>query len=199
LDDHVPVTLVGRVIRGDKDHVFVTPDDGQPVPDDVDFVVLADQTMVGYVKFNGEGQAPDQLMGLLYDGFQMPDRRTLGDLDESKWELGLDGKPQDPQRHFNYLVLQRGDTGEMFTYTTASVTGRRAVGNLLRHYNRMLKSSPGMYPIVRLKTGGFNHRDPRVGWVQVPVFAVVGRHPANDVSKPDSSHTADMNDEIPFS
>ena len=95
----------------------------------------------------------------------MPDRDTLGDPDPSKWEMGLDGKPADPWRHFIYLVLQRGDTAELFTYTTCSVTGRRAIGNLLRHYDRMQRTHPDMYPVVRLKVGGFNHRDERVGWV----------------------------------
>jgi hypothetical protein len=198
LDEHVPVTLVGRVIRASKEHVFVTPDDGEPVPDDVDFVALVDQTMIGLIRFNGESTPPDQLMGLLYDGFQMPDHSALGDLDPSKWEIGLDGRPQDPWRHFNYLVLQRGDTGEMFTYTAGSVTGRRAVGNLLRHYDRLQKTHPDMYPVVRLKVGGFNHRDERVGWVQTPVFAVVGRHPKDDAAKPDSSPQADFDDSVPF-
>ena len=82
--------------------------------------------------------------------------------------------------------------------TTSSVTGRRAVGNLLRHYDRLQKTHPDMYPVVRLKVGGFNHRDPRVGWVPVPVFAVVGRHPKDDAAKPDSSPTADFDDTIPY-
>jgi hypothetical protein len=34
--------------------------------------------------------------------------------------------------------------------------------------------------------------------VQVPVFAVVGRHPKDDAAKPDSSPAADMSDQIPF-
>ena len=198
LDEYVPVTLVGRAIRGDKEHVFVTPDDGEPVPDDTDFTALCDQTMIGFIRFNGEGAPPDYKMGLLYDGFVMPKRETLGDTDSLEWELGLDGKPSDPWRHFMYLVLQRGDTGELFTYTAGSVTGRRAVGNLLRHYDRLQKTHPDMYPVVRLKVGGFNHHDERVGWVQVPVFAVVGRQPKDSVAKPDSSPAADMQDEIPF-
>jgi hypothetical protein len=93
----------------------------------------------------------------------------------SKWQLGLDGKPADPWQHHVYLVLQRGDTGELFTYVTSSATGRRAIGNLLRHYDRMTRTNPDMFPVVRLKVGGFQHRDERVGWVATPVFAVVGR------------------------
>jgi hypothetical protein len=92
LDDVAPASIVGRPIRASKEHVFATPDDGEPVSDDVDFTALCDQTMVGLIRFNGEGSPPDQLMGLLYDGFQMPDRNALGDLDPSKWELGLDGR-----------------------------------------------------------------------------------------------------------
>jgi hypothetical protein len=198
LDEVAPASMVGRQIKSTKEHVFVTADDGDPVADDTNFIVLCDQTMVGYIRFNGEGNAPDQRMGLLYDGFSMPDRDTLGDPDPAAWELGLDGKPSDPWRHFLYLVLQRADTGELFTYTTNSITGRRAVGNLLRHYDRTQRTHPDTYPLVRLKVGGFNHRDERVGWVNVPVFAVVGRTPKDSAAKPDSSPAADFDDAIPY-
>jgi hypothetical protein len=199
LDDVAPAMMVGRQIRGTKDAMFVTPDDGETIPDTVDFIALCDQTMVGRVKFNGEGNPPSYRMGLLYDNFVPPRDEDLPDRDVSTWELGLDHKPQDPWAHFMYLVLQRGDTAELFTYTTSSVTGRRAVGNLLKHYNRMRKTHPDTFPVVRLIEGGFNHRDERVGWVRVPVFRVVGRHAADDVSKPDSSPSGDMGgDAIPF-
>ena len=55
-----------------------------------------------------------------------------------------------------------------------------------------------MFPVIRLKVGGFQHRDERVGWVHVPVFAVVGRAPKDSAAKPDTSIGADMSDEIPF-
>ena len=135
----------------------------------------ADQTLIGYMQFNGEGEPPDRRMGLLYDGYIMPPRATLGDTDVSQWEIGLDGKPADPWQHFIYLVLQRGDTGELFTYTTSSVTGRRAIGNLLRHYDRHAADASRHYPVVRLKISGSTISDERVGWVTRPVFAVVGQ------------------------
>lgn len=62
----------------------------------------------------------------------------------------------------------------------------------------MQKTHPDMYPVVHLKVGGFNHRDERVGWVQVPVFAVVGRGPKDSAAKPDTSLPRDMDDRIPF-
>jgi hypothetical protein len=198
LDEVAPTTMVGRQIKSTKERVFATADNGEPVADDIDFIALCDQTAIGLIRFNGEGNPPDYRMGLLYDGFTMPDRESLGDNDPTTWELGLDGRPADPWRHFVYLVLQRGDTGELFTYTTSSVTGRRAIGNLLRHYDRMSRTHPDMYPVVRLKVGGFNHRDERVGWVEVPVFAVVGRQPRDSAAKPDTSPAGDMSDQIPF-
>ncbi len=198
LDEIAPASIVGRLIKFSKEGKFVTADDGEEIADDVDFIALCDQTLVGYVKFNGEGEPPDRHMGLLYDGFVMPARETLGDNDQAQWEIGLDGKPSDPWQHHMYLVLQYGETAELFTFATSSRTGRRAIGNLLRHYERLQKTHPDMFPTVRLKIGGFQHRDERVGWVSVPVFAVVGHAPKDSAAKPDSSTAADMGDEIPF-
>jgi len=78
------------------------------------------------------------------------------------------------------------------------MTGRRAVGNLLRHYDRMQKMHADELLVVRLKTGGFNHRDERIGWVHTPVFAVVGRAPRDGAVKPDTSLPTDLNDQIPY-
>jgi hypothetical protein len=199
VDEIAPATMVGRMVKFNKDGNFVTADDDAIIGDDADFVALCDQTLVGWIKFNGEGQPPDRHMGLLYDGFIMPERSTLGDDDQAMWDMGLNGQPQDPWQHQIYLVLERRDeTHELFTFVTSSITGRRAIGNLLRHYDRMEKAKAGAYPIIRLKVGGFNHRDDRVGWVKVPVIAVVGRAPKESTAKPDSSLAADLNDQIPY-
>jgi hypothetical protein len=199
LDEIAPASIVGRMVKFDtKGGRFFTADDGEEISADDDFVVLADQTLIGRVKFNGKGEPPDRRMGLLYDGFVMPDRKDLGDTDQAKWEIGLDGKPADPWQHHIYLVLQNCATGELFTFATSTDTGRRAAGNLLRHYDRLTKTHPDMYPVVRLKVGGFNHRDERVGWVSTPMFAVVGRMPKDSAAKPDTSLAAQMDDELPY-
>jgi hypothetical protein len=202
LDEIAPASIVGRLIKFSKDGKFVTPDDEAEVSEETDFTALVDQTLIGWIKFNGEGEAPDQVAGLLYDGFILPPRDTLGDTDQTKWELGLSGAPADPWQHRICIVLQNVKTSELFTYTTSSITGRRACGNLLRHYDRMQKTHPHCYPIVRLKAGGFNHRDPRVGWVPTPVIAAIGRKPRDDAAAPDKPpsppSSAGMNDQIPF-
>ena len=93
-------------------------------------------------------------MGLLYGDFAMPPRESLGDTDMTQsTDEGLSGKPEDPWQHQIKLVLQKRDTGEMFCFSTSSNTGRRAVGNLLRHYDRMRRAGGNEVPIVRLKVG----------------------------------------------
>lgn len=199
LDEIAPASIVGRMIKFNiKENAFVTPDDDEKIADAINFTALCDQTLVGWIKFNGEGTAPDRAMGLLYDGFILPPRESLGDDDQAKWEIGLDGQPADPWQHQVYLVLQRPDTQELYTFVTSSKTGRRAVGTLLRHYDRLQKTHPDMYPVIRLKAGGFNHRDPRIGWVPAPVFAVVGRAQKDTATAPDTSLRADLNDELPL-
>jgi hypothetical protein len=98
-----------------------------------------------------------------------------------------------------YLVLQRADTAELYTFVTSSKTGRRAVGNLLRHYDRLNRTHPSSLPIVHLKEGGFKHRDERIGWVATPYFAVVGSTTEALAVKPDSPVGGALNDELPLS
>src|SRR5262245_8341003 len=71
LDEISPSDLVGRLVKF-KDGAFITADDEQEIPETAAFTALCDQTLVGWVKFNGEGP-PDKVMGLLYgdDNFQM--------------------------------------------------------------------------------------------------------------------------------
>jgi hypothetical protein len=198
LDEIAPANIAGRLVKFSKDGVFVTTDNNEPVSDDTDFIALCDEVQIGWIKFNGDTAPPDRIMGLLYDGFRMPARESLGDTDESQWEEGLSGKPEDPWKHQMNLVLQSAETRELFTFSTTSATGRRAIGNLLRHYDRAQRTGKDKVPVIRLKTGGFNHRDTRIGWVSTPAFAVVGRVPRDSAVKPDTSAAADLDDQIPF-
>jgi hypothetical protein len=176
LDEVAPQSIVGTMIKFSKDGEFVRQDTEEVIDGEHDYLALCDQTLIGWLKFKGEGEAPEREMGLLYGGYQIPPREDLGDLNEAKWDVGLDGQPQDPWQHHMYLVLQDGSSKELFTYATSSKTGRRAVGNLLRHYDRLVKTKPGHVPVVRLRPGGFNHK----------------------ATAPDTSTQAVLNDAIPF-
>lgn len=182
LDEVAPASIAGRLIKF-KDGVYATTEDNKPLPEDAEYTLLAAETQIGWLKFAGAGEAPERHMGLLYDGFEMPTRESLGDLDPAAWELGLDNAPSDPWQHQINIVLQSTSTQELFTFSTSSKTGRRAVGNLLRHYERMQSTRPAELPVVRLGKGGYQHRDARVGWVDTPVFVVVGRTLRDGVAK----------------
>ena len=77
LDEVAPASIVGRMIKFSKEGKFVTHDDGKEVPEDAEFTCLAEETLIGWVKFNGDGEPPDRIMGLLYDGFVMPSEESL--------------------------------------------------------------------------------------------------------------------------
>jgi hypothetical protein len=193
LDAIAPATIAGKMVKFSKDGENVVVEDKSVIGEDVDFIALCPETLIGHVRFDHDGVKRE--MGLLYDGYQMVPRESLGDTDPSQWETGLDGQPADPWVHAVYLVLQRVDNSELFTFVAMSKTSRRAVGTLLRHYDRMQRTHKGYLPIVRLKVGGYQHRDPRVGWVKTPVIAAVGQVPSENAVKP---APADFNDDIPY-
>jgi hypothetical protein len=106
------------------------------------------------------------------------------------------GEPADPWVHALALVLEKVDVGEFFCFTTYSVTGRMAVGALLRHYQRMRNDGKETFPIVQLRAGGYNSRR-GFGWIPTPTFAIVGTTAKADETKV-TSFAEELNDEIPF-
>jgi hypothetical protein len=126
VDQIAPSTIAGTLIKFAKGGKFECAENGEVISPDTAFVCLADETFIGWIRFNGEGEPPDRVQGRLYKGFVLPPRATLGDTDETKWENGLDGAPEDPWKHQQMLVLQNRTTGAIYTFATTSETGRRA-------------------------------------------------------------------------
>jgi hypothetical protein len=200
LDEIAPSSFPGQLIKFDgKVGGFVVTSDGESFDTDRDLVALCDETLIGFIKFSGEENTPpERVQGLLYSDFVLPPRESLGDDDESQWPIGLSGAPTDPWLHQLALVFEDRKTGDLFTFTTTNATGRRSVGNLLKHYERLKRNHADDYPLVRLKSGGFNSKKPGVGFVHVPTFAVIGRAPKASAAVPDGSVAADLDDRIPF-
>ena len=97
LDEVAPSMIVGRMVKFSKDNKYVVNDTQEEIGPETEFIAVCDQTLVGRIKFSGEeGVPPTRVMGLLYGGFVMPPREELGDLDESRWPIGLSGLPDDP-------------------------------------------------------------------------------------------------------
>ena len=195
LDEVAPSGVVGRLIKFSKEGKFTFADTGETVSEGEDFVCMCDETLVSWVRFN-DGEPPTRIGGLLYQDFVLPPREQLGDNNEADWPIGLSGKPEDPFKHEQLLVLRRPVTLELATFSTMSKTGRRAVGTVLRHYNRRQASNPGAYPVVRLKPGSYQDR--QYGKVLVPNFVVVGMAAGLSAEVPDTSLKNQLNDQIPF-
>jgi hypothetical protein len=176
---------------------YETPD-GETIPEGSQFIAVFDQSYAGYIRFNGEGNPPDRVQGLIFEGFIPPERSTLGDTDETQWKIGLSGRPEDPWQKQLLLPLQRVEDGKLFVFQTTSTTGRRAVDELLAACVRMQRSDPDQYPVIRFDVGGFQHKDSRIGWVKTPKFTRVGTAPKADTTKADTSLSGDLDDEIPF-
>jgi hypothetical protein len=189
------VGMNGTYFKFSKDGKFVKSSDDEEIPEGTEFVVIYDQAQGGWVKFMGRGNPPVRKQGPLFAGFVPPSREELGDTNESEWEEGLSGKPADPWQFQLLLPLQDVKTGELFIFQTTSITGRRAVDRLIQSCARMMTAEPEVYPVIKLRITGFDHRDERVGWVKVPAFERVGKTP-----KPDTAMVAngDPNDEVPF-
>ena len=96
LDVIAPATIAGKMLKFTKNGEYEVPDDESKIGEDVQFIALVPEILIGWIKFNGSGNPPSREMGLLYDGYQMPPRESLGDTDEAAWEMGLDGKPGRP-------------------------------------------------------------------------------------------------------
>jgi len=192
------VGMSGTFFKFAKDGKFRKTSDDEEIPEGTQFVVIYDQIQGGWIKFMGKGNPPERKQGNIFEGFVPPDRETLGDTDQSEWEVGLSGKPADPWQFQLLLPLQNVETGELYVFNTSSITGRRAVDNLIQACDRMQRTEPNDYPIIRLRIGGFQHRDERIGWIKTPAFERCGKAPKADLTAVTTSVAGDMSDEIPF-
>jgi hypothetical protein len=192
------VGMNGTFFKFAKDGKLRKTSDGEEIPEGTQFVVIYDQIQGGWIKFMGKGNPPERKQGNLFEGFVPPDRESLGDNDQSQWDEGLSGKPADPWQFQLLLPLQRVETGELFVFNTSSITGRRAVDRLISECGRMQRVEPNDYPVIKLRIGGFQHRDDRVGRVPTPAFERCGKAPKADTTMADTSLGGEMSDEIPF-
>jgi hypothetical protein len=187
----------GTVLRFSKDGKFYRPTQGDAeLPEGTELVCHWDQACAGYQRFNGKGERPDIRIDLIFGG-KPPERSELGDDDASQWPISdLSGKPEDPWREVQMVPLESIETGEIFVFQTMSVTGLRAVANVLRQSSRMAAKDPDHLPVIKLRAGGFDHR--KFGWVRVPAFEFVGKAPKTNIAAATTAIAADLNDEVPF-
>jgi hypothetical protein len=188
----------GEFLRFSKEATFKCASDGTTLPEGTRLACVYDQTQHGLIRFNGPGQPPTRHMGGMFDGYVPPPRSELGDDDQSLWETGLSGQPQDPWQWQVLLPLQDQETGKLYIFQTSSVTGLRSVATLISTCKQMAKREPDVYPVVELRVSAFeSKKNPRIGLVKKPDFKIVGKVNRNGAA-PQISAAATLNDEIPW-
>lgn len=144
-----------------------------PVPSAKTFVAIMNTLMEGHIKW-AEGRPADAAMGLVADGFQPQDRNDLGDLDPEDWEIGEDGKPQDPWQLTTLLVFVSAEAPhDVYTFSTSTVGGQGAIAALCEAHGRATEDA-GQYPVVTLAVDSYEHRIKSYGRVKVPLFKLSG-------------------------
>src|SRR5262249_10306077 len=107
--------------------------DNEPIPDGTRFVAAMPMLKVGWQKW-WDGAPAGHELGMQADGYRIPPRDSLGDNDESKWQLDSQGEPKNPWQEAALLPLLNPKTGDVFTYSTGSWGGRAAIGGLMKEY-----------------------------------------------------------------
>ena len=139
-------------------------------------------------------------------GHRLPERDELGYDDQSEWEIGPGGEPQDPWRNTRLVYLVHPRTAEAFTFSTSSWGGRGAVADLGDQIARMRNVHPDAVPIVELRAA---EMPTKYGRKSKPVFKIVGWKTADgearvaerEISPREAKRLVDeseMNDDIPY-
>jgi hypothetical protein len=206
-----PQYIIGKKLRYSKGDWFAG-DDNTEVPLGTAFTVNIDEFMAGWIKWLAS-KGVEHLMVRVCDGVAPKLRPQLGDLDVSKWELQKDGTPKDPWQFTNYLPML-DEKGELYTFTTNSRGGIGAVAKLVKMYAQHRKRHPDVFPLIKIGTDSYPHKDRTLGRIKFPVFQPAGYVPKTDflaalaeggyatAEYPEAEAVADfddeMNDEVPF-
>jgi hypothetical protein len=184
-------------VRFNKEGKFILPTEAdKELPEGTQLAVIWDQARGGYQRFGGKGERPEFRVDLIFGG-QPPGRHELPDNDPAQWPTSdLTGEKEDPWREVQMVPLQSIDDGTVYVFSTMSVTGLRAVANLLTQSARMAAKDGDSYPVIKLRCGGYEHK--RFGWVKVPAFERTGKAPKSDITAAVTSVAGDLDDTIPF-
>ena len=159
-----------RQIRGTllkfTDRRWTAGKEAAPVEDGTRLVALATSAM--WVRWE-DGKPAEYRMR--EPGRRLPNRDELDHLDESLWEEGPGGEPQDPWRNTRLVYLVDPRTAEAYTFSTSSWGGRSAVTDLGDQIVRMRSARPDAVPIVELRSA---EMPTRFGRKSKPLFKIVG-------------------------
>lgn len=173
-------TIVGKILKFSKGDYTAGQHD-EEVATGTRMVADMDELMVGWVKWSG-GKPAEHRMGRVADAFQAPTRKDLGDLDKGEWETDDKGEARDPWQFSNYLITM-DSSGQLYTLTTSSRGGLNAIGELCKHFGKMMRQKPDEFPVIELGVDSYKHSNKSYGKIYVPMFKIVGWMPKKGIEE----------------
>ncbi len=173
-----------------------------PIPKGAQFVPV--KMIMAWVKW--ENQKPVDYVFPRANGL-LPSRESLGDTDETEWEMGLDGEPKDPWQNTRVIHAVNTKTAETITITNSTVGMRIAFEALAEAVATMRTAHPHALPVIELSSASMKTQR---GQKLRPHFRIVGwkqgGNPEEEINqiaapKPKTGFETDdasMDDEIPF-
>jgi hypothetical protein len=212
-------TSFGRIFRFVKGEWVTADQEKERIPDKTRWIAVMPETQHGWCKwetvlFDDNGSTkklPRYIVGRINDvSFVSPMRKELDDNDPAKWEIGLNGKPEDPWKQVGILPLVSVASETPMSFITDTKTGVPRFWKLIDEYGRQGSRHPGQLPIIENCASSYTDKQygkvpiptfPIVGWAGQPAAPLVADHaPASRVGGPGKPPPAasDLNDEIPF-
>ncbi len=150
---------------------FLFGQDKEEVPLGTKFIANMAGLKIGWKRW-GAKKVIDERMGLLSEGFRIPSRSELGDMDQSQWEREeKDGSLRDPWQLTNELTFLPVDGDEEFVFGASSKGGIGAIGQLCKDYGKLYRQKPGKAPVIKLGRNSYLHKT--FGKLYNPVFELV--------------------------
>jgi hypothetical protein len=192
-----------KILKFNKGDFLIGKD--ELIPLGSEFLAHAAAWTKTWIKFV-DGKVADRKLYRVARGEVPPEREELGDLDQSIWPAGLDGKPSDPWVYQYLLPLENMESGEVLIFVTPSIGGQRAVREVCDKFAKRTKKGEYGQPIIKLGTAEMPSK--KYGKVPRPAFEIVGwdnaetnSHEISDAAIPVEKVVVkhdDMDDEIPF-
>jgi hypothetical protein len=199
--------LLGVLLKYKKGKWRYGQDDIE-LPIGTELIALMSEARHGYVHWH-KGKPDNYALIRIADGGSRPARDSLGDLDESRWPVGLSGTREDPWAETVLLPFMSLDGEQVFTWTSKWAGGKTAFYTLCKRYAWIGRKYPRQFPVVAVgtetaesKTYGEYDRPTLeiVRWTDRPVLQLAEIEQRKPDAEPSAepSLRSDLNDEIPF-
>jgi hypothetical protein len=164
----------------------------ETVPLGTEYIAHPEAWVKAWIKFVDDKVAERKLYRVAR-GEKPPERDELDDTDSSVWPSG----DKDPWSLQYLLPLEDSVSGTITVFTTSSVGGRIAVGQLCSAWAQRVKRGYHGQPRVELQVGALKSK--KFGEVPAPELKIIGWTDATgDASTQAPPAKGDFQDEIPF-